>query len=414
MASINFTSAADDFMGKFGNEMIKETINQEAVLLGKLPKVVAGGDQGLDVFNVDQAFGHVANQADGGALIDGASVTPVQGIARASIKRSAILIGRAAAEFLTGGRQAVDLFERQTKQAARSLARAYGRGIIKENLHVLTDADVDTGGAFDTVSSTSGTLAEIAGIRPGDFVAVYASDGTTLREIVKFTQAQIDPDGQAHTVTIVRDQEATLGVATGTSDAPVAGDILKLYTPASAQALVSLADLAGTGNLYGITTLPHFVGQSVPEGGALDEVTLRQLHMAVLFQSGAPATMIASNARNRSRYQSLVAPQLQFMKGDVLDAYGGKLEAEFDGSPWVIDHLIDDTEVYMVPTAKEDIYMRWFREPKVDTVGAEGSGRMAGFDKSSTVFAYQGDAWGAGALVCPGRHKVGRITGITG
>lgn len=413
----------DDFMDKYGNNMVAETINQEAKVFSEIPQFDLGGDGGLDIFNVDTAFGNVANQDDGGALIDGGNVTPIQGFVRGSIKRSAIQIPRATAEVVQSARQGLDMLERQIKGAGRSLARAYGRGVIAEKLVTLSAADVlvdgtgifagTTGDATLGRSNTTGVLHDISGLRAGDIVARYSSNGT-LREILKITRAQLDVDGNAHTITAARDQHALLGVSAPTNANPAAGDYLQLYTPSSAVAITDLQTLAGTSNVYGISTAPHFVGNSQDMGGAFDELDLRQLHVATMFHGdGSPAAFVASNARNRQRYQEQAVGRLNFMKDDVLDVSGGKLEVEFDGRPWIVDHLVPDDEIYLLPKDKDKLSFRWFRRPKADTVGAEKGGRMSGFVKSASVFAYDNDAWGMGALRCPGRTCIGLLNGIT-
>lgn len=406
-----------EFMGRFGNDIMIEQVNEAGPLYERLPKINKGGRVGI--VDVRGAFAAVQGIQDSGTLATGGAVTGVQGT-----YNPVALLGRLAIPRLIhladGEGEGIDLMEDQIKAVGSKLGRVRDCLLFSDSVHTVdatSEADFDgSAGAQTTIE-----MSDVAQIRVGDRLARYETSTAVVDEYLEVTAIDIDPDGIVHTVTVVRNA-GPYGLTAGASPTTAAvGDKVRFVGITGAYNFASLEAAAAAADLYGITYTSNGweATRQAAGGGDFDESELNALFETVGVKRGQDPNLIVSHPRLRRFYGDELVGQRRFMPGQKMDvgrtAKTGERDTdlEFQGQPWMVDPNCPMTLAYALNT--DDVAIRVFRDwlDEGDGGPTPHSANSINLIPSGATFDYDAQIWGAFNLHWKRRNGLGLYSGVT-
>lgn len=411
------------YMGRFGEKDISSQIESKAPILKALPSTDADGER-VDIFNIHGGFGNVGYQADGGSLISGGEISPVQGIQVPSIFLGRLSIPRATAKLTKGAKAGVDLMNATIESLTTRMSRLIGRAVIDATLGELDSAGATALNGIADGGTGDITVTDVAGFRAGDIVGLHdASASNAVGEYLLVNSVTFNPASATGTLNVTRDVHGTLGVSdpglfTDANNAAAAGDFFKVYTPTTATEMTSIAKLASSDDVYGIdvsANAPYFHGTRINEGGALDDATLRQMSTSLLVNDGEMAAFVLMGPRAVQTYVDGLTGLRQFRPGDTWDVSGKNAwKPDFDGLPIEMDPNCPNTKAFFLPKRADKLQLRWFQRPRPESHGSVGvKGEKNYVFVSSTSYVYDQQVDAIASLRCQKRTAIGEVYGIT-
>lgn len=415
--------AITEYMGRFGEKDIQDQIENKAPILKLIPSTDADGER-VDVFNIHGGFGNVGLMNDGGTLISGGAIAPVQGIGVPSIFFGRMTIPRATAKLTKGAKNGVDLLSATIESLTTRMSRAIGRSLINPVLGALDAAGATALDGIADGGTGDITVTDVSGFRAGDIVGLHDdSAADAVGEYLLVNSVTFNPASAVGTLNVTRDQHALLGVAdpglfTDANNAADAGDFFKIYTPASSVEPVSLSKLATDEDIYGIdvsANAPYYKGNRINENGALDDATLRQMSTTIQVADGEMPGFVLMSPRSVQTYVDGLTGQRQFRPGDKWDVSGKEAwKPEFDGMAVEMDPNCPNDKVYFVPKRADKLQYRWFQRPRPESHGSVGSkGEKSYVFVSSTAYTYDQQVDAILSVRCQKRCAIGEVYGIT-
>lgn len=411
-------------MGRFGEKDLISQIDNKAPILKAVASTDADAER-VDVFNIFGGFGHAGLQADGGTLISGGAIAPVQGIQVPSIFLTRLQVPRATAKLTKGAKAGVDFMNACVNAASDRLARMMGRALIDPNLGALTAGGATSLNGIADGGTGSIAVNDVSGFRAGDIVGLHDDSAANdpVGEYLLVNSVTPTAGSAAGTINVTRDQHGLIGVAdpalfTDAGNEAAAGDFFKIYTPASSTEPVSLAKLATDEDIYGIDVsvdAPFYKGTRVDEAGAFDDASLRALIETVFVSDGEMPGFVLASPHGQSAYVNGLIAQREFRPGEKWDASGKEAwMPEVDGLKMVGDPNCPRTKMFLVPNRADKYQLRWQQRPRPEAHGPVGKGGEKSYAfASSTTYVYDVQIDAMCSVRCQKRTAIGELYGIT-
>lgn len=395
-------SEISSLVGRFTNSIVNEQVNLECPFVGdKVLKRKKIADK-LGVVNIKGGeLASAAFMADGGTLIDGGNIQPVQGTYLPVPLFARIKIPRVAAKLASSVDDGINIVNEQMESCGSTLGRMLGRSVFGQSLGSPA-ANVAAGATTFTIQST-------AGLRVGMGLEVWngatAIEGTTDADPLVITAITAPLDGSAATVTFT-------GTGAGSGSAAAWLTTYSFYLRGGkSNAMVSLQDVTAAASLYSQShTQRDWAGILDSTTTTLTTTALRRMITVMARKRGKKPTHILSNRLNEERYSNLLINNRRFM-GGKMDAVGGAA-FELEGIPWLSDENIDDSDLYMFND--KDIFLHEFQDFEPETDGGKKPGMGWGAALiSDTTLTYDVQVLGLFNLRVHRRNGTGRFSALT-
>lgn len=251
----------------------------------------------------------------------------------------------------------LDLVEQAFQTAGADASRTMDRLVIDHELATTTGTA--------NIGGTTFTIDDVSGIRPGQIVDQYASNGTSLKGQIEVTDVAINNDFSG-TIT-----------CTALAQAVASGDRLYIkgsggnVAPASRNAPVNLGDITNSAiALYSnLNAADQPAGYLDSSTSTLDNRTLRTTFTQAKVRSGEDPKVIICHPVNAQRLYELQNPVLRFATNEKMDVYGNE---QMFNKARVVEDSNQRIKVFDVVTPEDRcIDMRLFWEPSPSDDGGK-------------------------------------------
>ena len=320
---------------------------------------------------------NVAYQVDGATRNAAVQLTYASGNYGFSIITGDLEFPAGILQVARGG-NGIDLYMEAMGKAARQLARTSERAVIDHSLAAVE-------GTESIGSNVVVEIDDISGFRTGGgLVDIYASNGTTVKQLNAVTGALVD-DGDGTGSIVITNLTANL----------VAGDLMYLAasaggaTPAGSVRNVNIRDIMNSS-----VALYSNLAVSDQPAGTLDSTTTawgnaagkRMIQRIFAQCSQSPDVILAHPYQVQKIYESQ-NPSLRFAPGDTLDTYGPNMK--FDGCTVIQSNSAKPKSAMFLNTKEHVTKMHVFWEPQPQTDG----GKNGGWSRESLQLSQVNFSW---------------------
>ena len=442
-------------LARFGNQIVNEQVNFACPFVGNghIQKIKHSHEQGVVRVRQSDGLSSTVQITDGSDLPDGDSVGFTHGTYLPKIFFTRLWIPRGSAHLAAGGRDGVRLVREELDVAGRQLGKLLGKAVFKAPITLGVRAAL--AGTTWTVNTAAGAapnilvgtpaapvdteiwVTSIAGLYEGQYLDIRDNAGALQQVQVKSIEYKVNTPQTAgdtlagaagiaygvYGITVTNRGAAITYNGVGI-DAPatvvrIANDgeiqVQESGTDVSGSLdpMVSLADAAGNGALYGMPTPPSaYTGNENTLSGPLTTSAMRDMSTIIKRRAGYGWHMLVMNSENLQRYfqTGIVGAAdafMNFLPGQTKqDADGGKVMPTFQGMPIVVDENVSDHNIFYFN--KDDIKLAEFKEFSPDNDGGNGGHGMV----DRTKLVYDTQIWGMYNLRVQRRNSMGMLAGI--
>lgn len=316
----------------------------------------------------NSSMDNVHFQADGGTRVAATQLTYASGNYGYAILAGDLFFPEGILKVAQGG-DGIDLYESAISKAGGQFARQSERALI------------DSGLAAAENSETLGTnvvveVDDVSGFRPGGMsVDIYASDGTTVKQLGATTGAVVsDGDGTGSVV-----------IVTLTSNL-VAGDRIFIAGSGGASTLTSsIRNVAIRDIVNSSIALYNGLAAGDQPAGTLDSTTTawsnaagKRLIQRIFADSGSSPDAIVVHPFQAQKIYESQNPNLRFNTGDTLDVYGPTMK--FDACNVFVTNNAKPKSAMFLNTKAHVTKLHVFWEP---SPSRDGGMTGAGWSKES-------------------------------
>jgi len=466
-----------DLLARFGNQIVNEQVNLACPFVGNghIQKIKHTHEKGIVRVRAQDGLQSTGQIADGAQLPLGDNVSFVAGSYLPKIFFTRLSIPRGAAHLADGASDGVRLVREELDAAGRQLGKLLGKSVFRAPICNILNADSAIAG--NTATDTAGTgiipataagflptsavtgdmflVNTVAGLFEGQFLQLKDGAGVLYRaqitaisyqaniipgDIVGATAADVAityaigaATATSFAIKAVVTDPSTLGGNVSGAGVALTGELVggtsvlenQFYSggtapvglPAltAAAPMVSLADAAGSADLYNMTVpgqvMPDvFKGNTITQGGALTADSMRTMSTTIKCRCGYGWKMLVMNSLVMQRYfADIIANNdaLNYLPGETTkDIDGGATTAMFQGMPIVIDENVDDHVMYFFNG--DDVKLAEFKDFSTDADGGAASHGMV----DRNAFIYDTQIWGMYNVRVTRRNSQGMINGI--
>jgi hypothetical protein len=384
-----------------GNEYLQEQINFKAQVLqkGALEKEKCEGQ--VRVVNVQSGgLGSVSIMTGGSAYPTAESKEATQLLVRPVSFVGHVSIPLDAAELVSGKMDSIKLVKNQFELVGKNLGHQLGRAVFDGYL-----GGVEANATITAQAATI-SVSDITGFRQGQIVDLY--NGAASSKVGSGRVGSITRDGDGTGSVALSGLVDGSGVAlTGNVSLSTGVWLQGFLTPSAGFRFTSLADIAGSGDLYGTTVSDaDWSGTSTSLGSALTLDAMRELADDIAARSGEEPSHAIMHRLLFQDYEGLHTSNRRYMEGEKMDAFGkNDVMPTFRGRPLIVDDNCPAKQVFLIH--KDSVKLASWREFSPLTNGKDLA------EVSQVNYAYLMKVAGMFNLAVDRRNAVGRLTAVS-
>lgn len=405
-------SALKDLLAEDGRDDLIDQVDNSTVLVDW--KMAEGSQKNkakvFETMRLAQEVGRVqidnSGYANQGVQVDGGTRRAAKQLTYAS-GTYGFIVYAGDAEFPEGitrvaqGGYGIDLYQSAMTKAGAQMSRLTERGLINHELAATENTE-------SIGSNVVVEVDDISGFRPGMICDIYASNGTTVRQLDAEISAVTDDADGTGSVTIVS-LTANLSVGDRLFIAGSGGSAAP-----TTQRNVNIADVTNSA-----IALYSGLSASDQPAGVLDSTTSawsnaagKRMIQRIFTQCGEAPTHILVHPFQQQKIYESQNPNLRFANGDVMDQYGPRMK--FDSCDVVQANTQKPKRADFI-NAKghvSKVHVFWEPSPSVDG-GKNGGWSRESLQLSQTSFAWKLFLSCALNLRVPRRNAHGAMTNLS-
>lgn len=320
-------SALKDLLAEDGRDDLIDQVDNSTVLVDW--KMAEGGAKNsakvFEVMRLAEEVGRVqidnSGYANQGFQVDGGTRRAAKQLTYASGTYGFTILS-GDAEFPEGitrvarGVYGIDLYQQAMQKAGAQMSRLSERALINHELAATENSE-------SLGSSVTVEVDDVSGFRPGMICDIYASDGTTVRQL-NAEISSITDDGDGSGAIVIVSLTSNLSAGDRLFIAGAGGD----SAPTSGLRCVNIADMSDS-------AVALYSGLAVGDqpSGILDSSTTawsnaagKRMIQRIFTQCGESPTHILVHPYQMQKIYESQNPNLRFANGDTMDTYGPRMK----------------------------------------------------------------------------------------